>query len=135
MQAAAANKPIKRARRVGNIELPLVADGRSQYAKRFRKLVEDFVAQLGGDPNAEDAALIRQTVHLILTGEQMQAAAINGEDVDVDAVVRINSETRRNLAMLKARADKSKPASQTLADFLATKYGAQPDEESEGDEA
>ena len=119
MQAAAANKPIKRARRVGNIELPRVADGRSQYAKRFRKLVEDFVAQLGGDPSAEDAALIRQTVHLILTGEQMQAAAINGEDVDVDAVVRINSETRRNLAMLKTKADKSKLPAPTIRDLMA----------------
>jgi hypothetical protein len=128
MQAAAANKPIKRARRVGNIELPRVADGRSQYAKRFRKLVEDFVAQLGGDPSAEDAALIRQTVHLILTGEQMQAAAINGEDVDVDAVVRINSETRRNLAMLKAKADRSKPPAPTIHDLVAE---LQADEESE----
>ena len=128
MQAAAANKPIKRARRVGNIELPRVADGRSQYAKRFRKLVEDFVAQLGGDPSAEDAALIRQTVHLILTGEQMQAAAINGEDVDVDAVVRINSETRRNLAMLKTKADKSKLPAPTIRDLMAELQADQADE-------
>jgi hypothetical protein len=119
MQAAAANKPIKRARYAHGIQLPRVADGRSRYAKRFRKLVEDFVAQIGGDPSPEDAALIRQTAHLVLTSEQMQAASINGEDVDVDSLIRINSETRRNLGMLKVKAAKNKPPAPTIHDLVA----------------
>jgi hypothetical protein len=136
MQAAAANKPIKRARYAHGIQLPRVAHGRSQYAKRFRRLVEDFAAQLGGDLSPEDAALIRQTAHLVLTGEQMQAASINGEDVDIDALIRINSETRRNLGMLKVKTAKSKPAGPGLQDYIREKYGASDAaEESEDAEA
>jgi hypothetical protein len=128
MQPATAERKPKRARRVGNIELPRVADGRSQYAKRFRRLVQSFAEELGGVPSQEDAALIRQTAHLVLTGEQMQAASINGEAVDLDGLIRINSETRRNLGTLKARATKTKPAAgQALQDYLASQY-ATPDE-------
>jgi hypothetical protein len=118
MQAANADRKVRRARYAAGIQLPRVADGRSQYARRFRKLVESFVAELG-DPSAEDAALIRQTAHLVLTGELLQAAAINGEPIDVDAVVRINSETRRNLGMLKAKAAKAKPPAPTIHDLVA----------------
>jgi hypothetical protein len=116
-------KPVKRARYVDGIQLPRVADGRSQFSKRFRKLVESFIAELGGNPSPEDAALIRQTAHLVLTGEQMQAASINGERVDVDALIRINSETRRNLGMIKAKGA-NKPAGPDLASYLASKYPA-----------
>jgi hypothetical protein len=118
LHPATADRKPKRARRVGNIELPRVADGRSQYAKRFRRLVESFAEEIGGDPSPEDAALIRQTAHLVLTAEQMQVATVNGEDVDLDALIRINSETRRNLGMLKAKAVKNKPAAGPSLDEL-----------------
>ena len=45
MPATAASKP-KRARYVDGIQLPRVADGRSQYAKRFRKLVESLAVPI-----------------------------------------------------------------------------------------
>jgi hypothetical protein len=121
MQPAPAERKPKRARYARGIQLPRVADGRSQYARRFRTLVESFVADLGGDPSAEDAVLIRQTAHLVLTAERLQAEGIDGADVDVDELIRINSETRRNLAELRGKAVKTKPTGPTLADFLASR--------------
>jgi hypothetical protein len=135
MQAANADRKVRRARYAAGIQLPRVADGRSQYARRFRKLVESFAHELGGDLTAADEALIRQTANLILTGEQLQVASVNGADVDVDELIRINSETRRNLAELRGKAAKAKPAGPALHDYLADKYGAQPDEAPEGADA
>jgi hypothetical protein len=110
MPATAAAKP-RRTRYAHGIALPRVADGRTQTAKRFRALVSQFALELGGgDLSAADAALVKQAAHLVLASEQLQVASVSGESVDVDEIVRINSEARRVLGMLRKKAEAKQAA-------------------------
>jgi hypothetical protein len=111
----------RRTRYAYGIALPRVADGRTQTAKRFRALVSQFAREFGGgDLSAADAALVKQAAHLVLASEQLQAASVSGASVDVDEIVRINSEARRVLGMLRQMAEANKPARPTtLAELLA----------------
>jgi hypothetical protein len=137
MLSPAAAKP-RRIRYAHGIALPRVADGRTRAAKRFRSLVNQFALELGNDLSAADQALIKQAAHLVLTSEQLQTASISGEPVSADELVRVNSEARRVLSMLRTKAEKAKPAGPTLAEYVAANYGsaAEADEdEPEGAEA
>jgi hypothetical protein len=106
--------------------LPRVADGRTQIAKRFRSLVTQFALELGGGGlSAADQALVKQAAHLVLASEQLQAASVSGESVDADALVRVNSEARRVLGMLRKKADQNRPSGPTnLLELLAQEEGA-----------
>jgi hypothetical protein len=117
MLSAVTAKP-RRARYVAGIALPRVADGRTRAAKRFRVLVSQFALELGNDLSAADQALVKQAAHLVLAGEQLQAASISGEPVSADELVRVNSEARRALSILRTKAAKNKPAAGPSVDDL-----------------
>ena len=136
MTPIAAARP-RRARFVAGIELPRVPDARRLPAKRFRALVESFALDLGGaDALTEaDRILIRQAAGLVLRAETLQAQIANGEPVAVDDLVRVNSEARRAIGMLKAKAVKSKPSGATaLQEYLASRSAAQAVESPEANE-
>src|SRR3712207_4563673 len=81
-------------------------DGRTVAARRFRDLIAEFSADLGGMAalgNAE-RTLIRQAAALTMEAERVQAFIVKGEHVTHDALVRIPSEARRILLSLAARA-------------------------------
>jgi hypothetical protein len=124
MPATTAAKPPRRTRFAVGIALPRGTDGRSHRAKRFRALVTQFALELGGnDLSAADQALVKQAAHLILTSEELQEASVNGERVDADALVRVNSEARRVLQILKAKATEAKPGGpDPLQTYLAAQY-------------
>ena len=135
MTPVAATRP-RRARFVAGIELPRVPDARRLAARRFRTLVGSFAHDLGGaDALTEaDRILIRQAVGLVLRAETLQEKIAAGESVDVDALVRVNSEARRAVSMLRKKAETSKPsAAQSLQDYLAANY-SEPADASEADE-
>lgn len=116
---------VKRTRYAHGIALPRVADGRTLTARRFRSLVKQFARDLGGgDLSAADQALVRQAAHLMLAAEQMQVASIAGEPVDTDSLVRVNSEARRVIGMLQAKAAKAMPSVPSLQDYLAERARA-----------
>jgi hypothetical protein len=111
--------PPQRHTRAG-VELPRHTDGRTLSARRYRKLIDDFSDELGGQLSAADAALIRQAAALTLRAEQTQADILNGVPVDADDLVRISSEARRILGLLRSKAAKSKPpAGPTLDELFA----------------
>jgi hypothetical protein len=89
---------------------PSTIDGRSRFARRFRKLSEEFAAEIGGPLTSIERILIRTAVDLVIRAE--------GE-ADVDAAVRLASESRRLLESLKAKAAKAKPAAPSIHDLLA----------------
>lgn len=120
MSSPAATTSIRprRARHVAGIELPRVADGRRSSARRMRRLVEAYAAELGGTLSALDAGLIRQIAAIALQVEKMQTQIVEGHEVDPDLIIRLSSEHRRLLEILKAKGTKSKPAASTLAQIL-----------------
>lgn len=103
------------------IELPRT-DGRTVGAKRYRELVEQLSAELGGGPlSAIDTGLIRTAAAVSLRIERLQVAIVTGAPTDDDEIVRLSSEHRRILSTLRAKASKRRPAGPTLADFIARK--------------
>jgi hypothetical protein len=122
MQSAAATTAVPRRlrRSRSGVALPRV-DGRLRASRRFKQLAETFAGELGGGLSEVDQNLIVQAAGLTLAAEQLSAGVIAGNAVDADAIVRISSEARRVLAMLRAKAAKNKPAGPSLADYLARK--------------
>lgn len=108
------------------LELPRT-DGRTLAARRFRALCLAFEQELGGHLSAVDQNLVRQAANLVLAAEKLQADVVSGTDVNPDALVRVSSEARRILGMLRGKAAKNKPAGPTLAEYLANRVQAAAD--------
>jgi hypothetical protein len=86
-------------------------------------LCEAFERELGGNLNAVDQNLVRQAANMVLASENFQLDVINGADVNPDALVRVSSEARRILGMLRAKATKAKPSGDAaLKEYLARNY-------------
>lgn len=84
-------------------------DGRTLAARRYRRLLTDFEAEIGGELTAIDKALLGQAAALVVRSEQIQAAIVAGETAATDEAVRLASESRRILITLKAKAAKNRP--------------------------
>ena len=116
------------------LELPR-CDGRTLAARRYRALCVAFEQELGGDLGIVDQNLIRQAAGLVLASERFQDAAVSGAEINLDALVRVSSEARRILGMLRGKSDKRQAASgqDALAAHIAAKYGHRFDGSSEVD--
>jgi hypothetical protein len=113
---ATTTRPRQRRTR-GGITLPRT-DGRTIAARRFRDLVDTFTAELGSGLTEADKSLTKQAANLVLASERMQADVVAGATVDPDALVRVSSEARRILGMLRAKVSKAKPAVPTTRERL-----------------
>ena len=72
------------------------SDGRSAQARRFRKLVADFRAELGdGDLSGAELALIEQGALLVMKSEALRDSILRGEDVPEELLVRIANAVGR----------------------------------------
>jgi hypothetical protein len=99
-------------------------DGRSSGARRYRAIVAAFTAEIGGDLTAAEQGLINQAATLTLRAEQLAADVINGAPVDDDQLIRISGTAKRLLGAISAKAADKKPATQTLAEYWASKNQA-----------
>jgi hypothetical protein len=74
--------------------------------RRFNDLVIQFAHDLGGVDllTATERELLRQAAAMSLRAEQLQAAVVNGEQVDGDELIRLSGEARRILTTLRKRA-------------------------------
>jgi hypothetical protein len=115
--------------------LPKSVDLRTASGRRFRHLVQSLTEELGGNLGEVDQNLVRQAASLTLAAERLSSDIVNGAAFDSDALVRINSELRRVLAALRAKAAKNKPAGPTLADFIARKAAEKAASASDGEVA
>ena len=93
-------------------------DGRTEAARRTKRLVAEYVAALGG-PEAVDAAMldkVRRAAELVVVAERARAAALRGE-ADLDNLVRI--ERLSELAVRRLHLDRKRgPAGPSLAEYL-----------------
>ena len=96
------------------------ADGRSKAAKRFRQLVESFGTDLGGSAelSTADRALIAQAAAIVVRCEALQAAALAGDAVDDEALVRLSNAAIRIVGALRSKDRKRRPAHIPLRDRL-----------------
>jgi hypothetical protein len=117
-------------RTVGGIALPRI-DGRKLSARRFRALVTAYENEFG-TLTESDRALIAQVCSIQLRLEELQAATVDGRDVDADQVIRLSSEHRRLLTSLGRKASQHAAAQPSeLDEYLAATYGEQTDTEAD----
>jgi hypothetical protein len=90
---------------------PELYDQRTRAARRFKQLVSDFIADLGGNENLTIAekALIRQAAVVMMRAEEMQASILNGDTVDDATLVRLSNAAARILGQLGVQHRKRQP--------------------------
>jgi hypothetical protein len=98
-----------------------VRDRRSAWARRHRQLAAGFAADLGFEPSAIDCALLDHAATVALEAEQMKAAQLNDEEIDIEQLVRLtNSLTRLRIELGKRAVAKPE---QTQDELIAELYG------------
>jgi hypothetical protein len=126
MSLVAAANPKRRPRHTqAGIALPRV-DQRTVSAMRYRSLLDSYAEELGGRLTEPEKALVQQIASMQIRIEQLQAAIVEGRDVDADQIIRLSSEHRRLLTSLRGKAAENRPAGPNLQSFLATAYPTKP---------
>jgi hypothetical protein len=72
-------------------------DGRSSAARRFRDLVNSYLADQGGIEHCSEIrmALIRRLASIVVQSELLEARMVNGEQIDVGQLCTLASTTVR----------------------------------------
>lgn len=107
-------KPRKRLQKVRN--------RRSAWARRHRQLAAGFAADLGFEPSAINSAFLDHAATVALEAEQMKAAQLNDEEIDIEQLVRLTNSLTRLRIELGKRAAVAKPE-QTQEELIAELYG------------
>src|SRR5262249_38992809 len=99
-------------------------DGRSALARRYRDLVNGYVADLGGIEmvSAVKLGLVRQLAAVTLQAEQLAARAVTGEPVDLSKLASTAIRLSSPLGLERQARDVT-----NLQSYLHEKYGSQPE--------
>jgi hypothetical protein len=95
-------------------------DGRSVVARRYRDVLADLVAHLGGNPTAAEMLIARRIATLAVLCEQAEADMASGKDVDVGAYATLANSLRRLVADVGLQ-PKMRDVTPTLSQYLAAK--------------
>src|SRR5262245_11379694 len=93
----AAKKPRARARVTNGSQLLDGVDGRSAAARRYRDVLAQLVADLGGDPTEAQSIIARRAATLAVWCEGEEAAMANGEEADIATFTTACNALRRLL--------------------------------------
>jgi hypothetical protein len=105
-------------------------DGRSKPAKRAKQLAAGFIARLGGgDADIAMKAAVQKAAELAAVAEELRGRALRGESVDLGELVRVEGIADRALRAIGITPGKPPTSGQTLAQYLASTYGAQAGED------
>jgi hypothetical protein len=98
--------------RVHGIELPRVVDRRRAESRLFRRRIEAYVAECGGESvlSEFDRGQIAALATIEVRIAAIRKAMLQGTDVESDELVRLTSESRRILSGLRAKMQKAKSA-------------------------
>ena len=103
-------------------------DGRSVAARRYRDVVIALANDLGGQDRLSKSSKlqIRAAASMTVSIEELQARLVNGEDIDLEQLSRLQNALSRTLASLDRR-KKAHPKPEagpaaSLRDRLAAKY-------------
>ena len=94
-------------------------DGRSATARRFRDLVNAFVADMGGLDRCSEIrlGLVRRLAAATVQAELLEAEMVNGEQIDIGQLCTLASTTVR-IASRVGLERRTKPVLPTVKDYL-----------------
>ena len=94
-------------------------DGRSATARRFRDLVNAFVADMGGLDRCSEIrlGLVRRLAATTVQAEMLEARMVNGEEIDIATLCTLASTTVR-LSQRLGLERRAKPVLPTVKDYL-----------------
>lgn len=92
----------------------------TKAARRLREIADGLRADLGREPDTSEAALIAQAASLIHLSEDMSAARLRGEPVNVEQMTKTTGAVTRCINALRGKASGKQraPAGQPLQDYL-----------------
>ena len=114
-----ARAPALRARVTNHKDLLPGLDGRSATARRFRDLVNAFVADMGGLDRCSEIklGLLRRLAAATVQAELLEARMVNGEQIDIGQLCTLASTTVRIASRLGLER-RTKPVLPTVKDYL-----------------
>lgn len=95
-----AARPPRARSRVTNGSALFVGNGideRSAVARRYRDLLDDLTAHMGGDPTSAEEMMIRRAATLATWCEEREAELVAGEDIDIGQFTTATNTLRRLL--------------------------------------
>ena len=121
LAAAKQSRPaVKRRPRCTKAGIPLPRiDLRTVSAMRYWALLDSYGGELGERLSEPEKALVQQIAAMQIRIEQLQAAIVEGRDVDADQIIRLSSEHRRLLNTLRAKAGQRQPDGPSVEDLFA----------------
>jgi hypothetical protein len=101
--------------------------GTSSSARRFRDLVNSYIADMGGLDNCSEIklGLLRRLAAVVVQSELLEARMVNGEEIDVSTLCTLASTTVR-LSMRLGMERVPRDVGPSLAEYLQQHH--QPDE-------
>jgi hypothetical protein len=133
-----ARAPALRARVTNHQDLLPGLDGRSATARRFRDLVNAFVADMGGLDRCSEIklGLIRRLAATTVQAEMLEARMVNGEAIDIAILCTLASTTVR-ISQRLGLERRARNVTPSLGQYLAARApatGDSPSMDAEGTE-
>jgi hypothetical protein len=72
-------------------------DSRTAYARRYRDILAQLTADIGGDPSEAQAIIIRRATQLAVWCEQAEAEAAGGNPLNIGEYATATNTLRRRL--------------------------------------
>ena len=96
-------------------------DGRSATARRFRDLVNAFVADMGGLDRCSEVrlGLVRRLAATTVQAEMLEARMVNGEAIDITTLCTLASTTVRLSQRLGL--ERARNVTPSVSQYLATR--------------
>ena len=98
-RVAGRSQPKKGRSKISNHQdlLPEIKDGRHTQARRFRDLVNAYVADMGGLDRCSEIkiGLLRRLAATTVAAEQLESRMVNGESVDISQLCTLASTAVR----------------------------------------
>jgi hypothetical protein len=106
------------------IRLPRV-DARTRASRRYLELVQTFESEIDHKLTEVDRVMVKQAASLTMQAEDVEASVVKGLPVDPDLSIRLTSEVRRILAILKGHGSRRTESSAVddLQSYLANQAG------------
>jgi hypothetical protein len=101
-------------------------DMRASWARRHKALCDAFSADLGDDLSAADRSVVDFAAVIACECEKMRILQVNGETVDLDALVRLANALTRVRRELGQQASTRKKATPTLLQQKLAAEGRRP---------
>jgi hypothetical protein len=114
--------PALRSRITNHKDLLPGIKGTSSAARRFRDLVNAFIADMGGLDRCSEIklSLLRRLASVVVQSELLEARMINGEEVDIGTLCQLASTTVR--LSQRIGLERVPKEVETLGDYMARKY-------------